>query len=199
LALLSMTASVAAKPKVKGPDPGAFRIENIRYEGDGCPPGSLVAALSDDGLAFTLSYSEMVVATGPGTDGANQSRRCQIQATVTVPPGWSYALASVDFHGFTSLQAGVTARLQSTYHITGESPDKSDAVAWSGAFEDDFQVVDLGSQEHPYFSRCGKGKKLQINSRIEVDNHANKQATGLLAVDTLDGEVYHLVWQSCSK
>jgi hypothetical protein len=192
-----MAAAAQAKPK--GPPTGTVRIESISYDGDGCPPGSLAAALSDDGLAFTLSYSEMVASVGPGTGAADKSRRCQIQATVTVPPGWSYALASVDFRGFASLQPGVVAHQQSTYHISGESPEKSDAVTWTGAFEDDFQIRDLGAGTEPYFSRCGKGKNLKITTRIDVDNHGDKKATGLLAVDTLDGEIYHLVWQTCTK
>ncbi len=196
---LVLLVGAAAQAKPKGPATGTVRIESIRYDGDGCPPGSVAAALSDDGLAFTLSYSEMVASAGPGSGAGEQSRRCQVQATLTVPPGWSYALASVDFRGFASLQPGVVAQQQSTYHISGESPEKSEAVSWSGAFEDNFQIRDLGAGGEPYFSRCGKGKHLQITTRIDVDNRADKKATGLLAVDTLDGEIYHLVWQSCTR
>jgi hypothetical protein len=40
--------------KDKGPAAGSVKIEGITYDGDGCPPGSLSLALSDDAQALTI-------------------------------------------------------------------------------------------------------------------------------------------------
>ena len=77
-------------------------------------------------------------------------------------------------------------------------PEQTAAFQWHGAFEDDFNVRDLGASSPPLFSRCGKGKNLQIRTQLDVDNHANPTGQGVVAIDSVDGEVYHLVWQSCS-
>jgi hypothetical protein len=172
-------------------------IDSIQSNGLGCPKGSTAAVVSPDGEALTVSFSQFQATVSPG--GGSQAKvKCQLHIKLSIPAGWSYALASVDYRGFIALDDKVTASRQSRYHITGESPETTASTDFNGAVNDDYYVRDIGGDAPPYQSRCGKGKNLMIQSELDIDNSANPQGTGLITVDTLDSEVYHLTWQTCS-
>jgi hypothetical protein len=181
----------------KKPAPTTVAIDSVTYSGDGCPAGSVVVTLSPDGEAFTVAFSQLFAAVGSGVAPEDAAHRCKLHLKLTVPPGWSYALASVDYRGFVALEPGLTATRQSRYHISGESPEKTVGSTWSGAFEDSYMVRDLGdgAPAPAYWSRCGKGKNLMIESRLDVKGGSGE---GLVTVDALDGEIFHLVWRQCS-
>ena len=183
--------SLAKKPP---PHPTGVSIDSVAYSGDGCPPGSVSVTLSPDGEAFTVAYSQLFAAVGSGIAPGDAGHRCQLHVKLTVPPGWSYALASVDYRGYVALDTGVTASRQSRYHISGESPVRTLASTWTGAIDDSYAVRDLGAgaPEPAYWSRCGKGKNLTIESRLEVQG-----GEGLVTVDALDGEIFHVLWRQC--
>jgi hypothetical protein len=176
--------------------PTGVAIESITYSGDGCPAGSVAIGLSPDAEAFTVAFSQLFAAVGDGIAATDAEHRCQVHVKLTVPPGWSYALASVDYRGFVMLEPGMTATRQSKYHISGEAPVKTIGSTWTGPFDDSYAARDLGAgaPAPAYWSRCGKGKNLIIQTRAEVKGASGE---GLMTVDTLDGEVFHLVWRQC--
>jgi hypothetical protein len=190
--LLVVVASTAAHADPSTPT--GVVIERLQYSGDGCPPGSVSYNLSSDGQAFTVIYSKFSAQTGAAT-----RRQCQLHAMVSVPSGWSYALASVDFRGFASVDNGVVASEATTYHMSGETPETTATYEWKDGFDDDFDVRDLGAASPPYWSRCGKGKNLMIRTEISVDTSANPSGQGTIDIDSTDGEIYYLKWQRCSK
>lgn len=189
----SSTASLAKKP---APHPGGVSVESVTYNGTGCPAGSVSVVLSPDGEAMTVAFSQLFAAVGTGIAAADTSHHCKLHVKVNVPPGWSYALASVDYRGYVALDPGMTARRQSRYHISGESPVRTIASTWSGAVDDSYAVRDLGAgaPAPAYWSRCGKGKNLMIETRVDVQGASGQ---GLVTVDAVDGEIFHLVWQQC--
>jgi hypothetical protein len=172
-------------------------IEQLTYNGNGCPPGSTVVDVSPDGEAFTVIFSTMVAEVAPGADATHQKLKCKLHAKVRVPQGWSYAISSVDFRGFVALEPGVTASEQAKYHMSGESPETTKALTWNGAVEEDFNVRDVGGASPVYWSRCGKGKNLMITTELNISNQARPDASGFMVVDTVDGQVYHLLWKRC--
>jgi hypothetical protein len=121
-----------------------------------------------------------------------------VHIKLTVPAGWSYALAVVDYIGFAALDAGVTASRQTTYHISGEAPEQTVSYAWPGGFYDDYVIDDVGAGGPVYWSRCGKGKNLLIDSALAIDNHGHADAGGFVTVDAVDGAIFHLLWKQCS-
>jgi hypothetical protein len=190
------TPSLAKKPPPSAL-PTGVSIDSVTYSGDGCPPGSVAIGLSPDGEAFTVAFSSLFAAVGSGIAATDATHHCQLHIKLTVPPGWSYALASVDYRGYVALDPGLTATRQSRYHISGESPVKAVASTWTGAIDDNYAVRDLGAgaPAPAYWSRCGKGKNLIIENQLDVQGASGE---GLVTVDALDGEIFHLVWQQCS-
>jgi hypothetical protein len=197
--LIISTTNIASakKPTTTGPAQGSVSIQSIAFEGDGCPPGSATASLSPDGQAFTVIFSGFGASAGPTAKATDASHRCQLHVKVAVPKGWSYALSGVDFRGYVQLDPGVVASQQARYHLSGESPETTAAYTWQGAYDDDYAVRDIGATSPLYWSGCGKGKNLEIVTEVKVDNAQAPTQSGFLAVDSIDGEVFHLQWRAC--
>ena len=193
LALFSWTSPATAK-KAK---PDSFAIEKIDYSGEGCPPGSVSASTTSDAGAFIVLFSQMYAQAAPNVGSAAAKQKCQLHLQLAVPKGWSYALTAVDFRGFAALDESIDASEESTYHMSGESPETTAAFRWHGAFEDEFAVEDIGAHAPPYWSRCGGGKNLMITTTIAVDASANRAGSGLLELDDVDGQLFHVAWQAC--
>jgi hypothetical protein len=54
--------------------------------------------------------------------------------------------------------------------------------------------------DFPQWSRCGTGRDLRLSTEIAVDNSRNRAGSGLMSVDSMDGEMvqtYHLDWTRC--
>ncbi len=178
------------------PGPG-IAIEQLTYSGNGCPPGSTVLDVSPDGEAFTVIFSTMVVEVVPGVAAQPQKLKCKLHAKVNVPAGWSYAISNVDFRGFVALEPGVTAAEEARYHMSGESPESTKALTWAGSVEEDFNVRDVGAASPIYWSKCGKGKNLMIATEIRISNQGHPDASGFMVLDSIDGQIYHLLWKRC--
>lgn len=194
VALLSTWTSPARAKKEKS---DSFAIERIDYSGEGCPPGSVAASATADAGAFIVVFSRMFAQAGPGVDAAAAKQKCQVHLQLAVPKGWSYALTAVDFRGYAAIDTAVVASQATTYHMSGESPESTAAFRWQGAFDDEYAVADVGGGAPPYWSRCGGGKNLMITTTITVDNRANRAGGGLLELDDVDGQLFHLEWQTC--
>ncbi|MGZ3425027.1 MAG: DUF4360 domain-containing protein [Polyangia bacterium] len=197
-ALVSFSHSSPAQKK-SSPNPNSVTIDSVDYSGNGCPAGSLSAAITPDAQRFIFIFSKLYAQAGPGIDSAATSQQCRIHVKLTVPKNWSYALDMVDFNGFASLDSSVSASQQTTYHMSGESPDTTAAFTWQGVFDDEYSVQDLGGSSPPYWSRCGGGKNLMVTTKVAVDNTANRAGSGILEVDDVDGVMLHLSWQRCGN
>jgi len=193
-AALFLATPALAKPPA--PSAAQVTIDSVSYSGPGCPAGSAAANLSPDAQAFTIGFSKLAVAQGEGATGPIKSS-CTLHLKVSIPSGWSYALATVDYVGYVSLDPGLTASRQSTYHISGEAPEQTVAYDWPSGYQGDYFVDDIGAGEPAYWSRCGKGKNLMIDTQIAIDATGNPKGSALVTVDSVDGEVYHLIWRQC--
>jgi Domain of unknown function (DUF4360) len=171
-------------------------IQVVTYEGDGCTTATPV--ITDDKEAFTLIFDDFITSVQPG--GARKTKRkCKVTLQVTVPKGWTYALSSVDFRGYAMLEAGVSARQLNTYHIQGEGPERSVSLDTRGPLDDTFAVRDVGGPVvQPQFARCGKGKFVKITTDVTVERPpGDNVSSGFLALDSVDGQVYHMLWKRC--
>lgn len=196
--MTSFSASSSAK-KPDAPDIGAVSVESVDYSGDGCPAGTVATHISPDAEAFTVIFSQFLAEVGPAAAVTSARRQCKLHVKLSVPRGWSYALSGTDFRGYATLDPGVVATRQSTYHMSGESPETTAQYRWQGAFDDDYAVRDLGGDAAAYWSRCGGGKNLMITTVLQVDGGGSGGGAGVLDVDSVDGEVHHLSWRKCER
>jgi hypothetical protein len=179
----------------KAPPANQVSIDSVQVTGgDACR--NAVAVVSPDAQAFTVGFLQFDAGVGQGPTISSKAK-CHVHLKVSIPAGWQYALANVDYFGYVALDPGVTGSRQSTYHFSGEAPDKTAAYTWSPGVADFYQVFDVAASAPLYYSRCGKGKNIMIDTQISVDNSANPSGQGYLTVDVIDGEALHLVWQQC--
>src|SRR5512134_2701401 len=75
---------------------GPITVESLTYEGSGCPAGSVALNLSPDRTAFTLLFDAYVVEVGPETPKKERARECTVDAVLSAPPGWSWAIVGTD-------------------------------------------------------------------------------------------------------
>jgi hypothetical protein len=178
------------------PPSGTVIMESLTYDGAGCPPGSAGADISPDGQALTVTYSNLTTEVGPGTP-ATRAIECRLRLKLRVPKGWSYALENVDFRGYTFLEDGVSAEQRTRFHIQGEAPETGAVAQLDGPADEDYLLQALGTGEPLRWSRCGKGKFVDVRTRLSLSNQGAPDATGVLVVSSTDAQIYRLKWQRC--
>ena len=112
-------APVASADPVEAPNPGEVYIQDITYNGSGCPIGTVAENVSDDNQAFTLTFSDYIAEAGPGVSIRDGRRNCQVTLDLHVPQGWQFSLASFDYRGYVFLDEGMQA-VHSTFITSKE-------------------------------------------------------------------------------
>ena len=109
-----IASALAAAP---GPNPSQTYIAGLTYGGTGCPPGTVASSFSPDRTTFTMIFDSFIASSGPGVPVTDSRKNCQINVDMRYPSGWSYSIVSVDYRGYASLPAGVSATQKATYYL----------------------------------------------------------------------------------
>jgi len=192
-ALFLSTSAMAAQPPW-------VTIQGITYAGTGCPAGSVSQNISNDYKAFTLLFDEYVVEAGPGVSRREGRKACQINVDMQFPQGWSYSIMDVDYRGYVSLDRGVTGVAQSDYYFQGQRGSARLSTTFRGPIDQDYEYRDSLGISAVVWSPCGASRSLNMKTQIRVDNNRARRGTGLLTVDSVDGQleqVYGIQWRRC--
>jgi hypothetical protein len=182
LPFASFATPAAAAPAA---DP-VVTLKILSSNGAGCPAGSSVSATVPSQEAFTVSYSQFRVLGG-------DYKNCLVTMQVTAPPGWTYAVYSVDNRGYGVLDEGARARIQNNSWFTGFSWTLTSDGSVTGPFDDFWQTTNSGPL---LFAPCNRSFNLNINSTLRVVGPATSSME-LFATDVRASIIYHLQWKRC--
>src|SRR5262245_36307515 len=177
-------------------------IDIVTVNGSGCPPGSAAVAVAPDNTAFTVTYSQYLAQVGVGARPTDFRKNCQLNVSVHVPQGFTYAIARVDYRGFASLAAGATGMERANYYFQGMAQTEFRTHNFSGALEDNWQTSDETDIADLVYHPCGMLRNLNITTELRVSAGTSNPATttSFLAMDSTDGDintVYHFHWAHC--
>lgn len=213
-ALLTLSASAFAveREPVPGsgsvtPPAGAVKIKSISAIGSGCPDQSTYSTnISDDAQAFTVTFSDFYAEVGPGIPLSAGRKNCALTATLQIPNGYQFSVATFNYRGFMDLSEKVKAEHTTTYYFQGQSETGKFVATEVGPQAQDFVYTDKVGLESVYlpnvWSPCNLDRALIINPSIRVSKLAGApaDAQGLITNDSVDGEiqqVFGLIWRKC--
>jgi hypothetical protein len=183
------------------PDPSQVFIENLTFSGTGCAPGTVLSEVAPDAKSVSIYFDSFVAEAGPHIALTNSVKMCKLALSVHAPAGWSFAIPTVDYHGYMLLDDQVTGTTQATYSFAGSMLQATAQSSWTGPKDDDYVVRDQIGMANLVWSPCTTADRaLNINATVRVNNHANPAGTGMLTVDSIDGkvlQVYGLTWRAC--
>lgn len=183
-----------------GSVPEYVQIRNVSFAGSGCPAGSVAQNIAPDLKALTLLFDSYVASIGPNEPFSNKRRNCQINIDFAYPNGWSYALVTFDYRGFVDLEPGIMGTQQASYYFQGRQQTSSFRTLMQGPVSRNYQARDVLDVSASVWSPCGEFRSLNINTELRLDNMRNRNGSGLITVDSIDGHVtqnYGIAWRRC--
>jgi hypothetical protein len=180
--------------------PDYVRIRNITWNGTGCPLGTTAANVSPDLQAFTLIFSQFAAEVGPGVSIREKTKFCQVNLDLDFPSGWSFTVFTADYRGYAAVDRGITGTIDSTYYFQGDARQARLSTRIAGAYDSDYLIRDTLGVDAYVWSPCGAQRALNIKTQATLTTPANRNARGLLTVDSIDGQfkqIYRIAWQRC--
>src|SRR5262245_56650539 len=95
------TEAITSATTVPVVNPSGVYFANITANGTGCPAGSWDAAISEDGKAFTVTFSQYETTVEPGQ--ALSIKDCALGIDLQTPSGFSFAVSGFYYQGYAIL------------------------------------------------------------------------------------------------
>jgi hypothetical protein len=194
----AVAASLSAQAPNGLPDPvpAGFNITSLSINGSGCPPGTANYTLSGDGSAINMTFSKYFAQAGPGIPISMNRRNCQLTLGVSIPPGFSFGISSIDYHGYNQLDNEVTVDQGAIYYFQGERKQGTARSTLTGPIigtnytrSDSFDLVSTVS------SPCGGDVVLNIGTDVRTNNANNRAGRGYISTDSIFDIAFQ--WQKC--
>ncbi|WP_255949285.1 DUF4360 domain-containing protein [Streptomyces odontomachi] len=167
--------------------------------GSGCPAGTAAVAASADNTAFTVTYSDYLAQAGGGTSATESRKNCQLSLNVSVPQGFTYAIASADYRGYAYLGSGASLVQKASYYFMGSSETSSSTHQINGPLDDNWHTNDSTNYADLVWAPCGVTRNFNINTELRVSAGSSGE-TSFATMDSTDGSVsttYQLSWMEC--
>jgi hypothetical protein len=199
-ALLPLLTPVAAIQAVEPPT-GTLGFELVVTNGHGCPPGSIDWYLSPDNTAFVLNYRAHLASAGAGALPTDARMNCQAAVNLTAPPGYTYAISSVDYAGTAHIAAGATANARANYYSAGMPTGAYPSKRYPGPFDGTWGWTETVQPEAMVYYPCGEARMININTEVRVSiGTSDPAAASWISFNGTEGGVstrYHLTWVAC--
>ncbi|GGK98728.1 DUF4360 domain-containing protein [Mangrovihabitans endophyticus] len=164
----------------------AITVEVIASNGSGCAPGTATVASNGDNTGFRVRYRDFAAKAGSDAAAVDRRKNCQLGVLVTIPSGWTIAIASANYRGKASLLSGATALQRTSYYWQGSSStDRKDAT-FTGPLNGLWTTWDVAPVLT--YAACGSASVLNINTELRVDA-GTSSGTSRMSMNTTEGDV----------
>ncbi|MGN9910181.1 DUF4360 domain-containing protein [Phytohabitans sp. LJ34] len=198
---LSLPGSAQAEPTEAAateaaPD-AAIAIDVVAAAGSGCPPGTLRVIGNADNTGFRIRYTTFVAEAGGGADVADRRKNCQAALLVSVPAGWTFAVASAEYRGRLRLDSGATALHRTNYYWQGSSENNQEDHPFSGPASGAWRASD--SAYALVYKPCNEQRILNVNTELRVDEGtSSRKNTISMSSSEADVEtLFNFTWRRC--
>lgn len=201
-----------------GPAPFPIQVKVIRTMGDGCPDGSVTAALTPDQTTVSVLFDQLLTNVPPANPSPMLGHKsCSVTLDVKFAGQYRVAVVGSDINGFVHVPANATSKISvkhwSMFDMGGRNAAKMNIDRdFTGPTEQNVQILTRFA-DVPMWSYCGTQMRnnmdlpfMTINIEL-TSNNQNPTENLLAAIDSLDfttsGLAYHLAWtedrKSCPK
>ncbi|OIW27131.1 hypothetical protein CONLIGDRAFT_656331 [Coniochaeta ligniaria NRRL 30616] len=191
-------AAFCAPVTVSSRQAAQIQFTSITTSGPGCPQGSITTDVTADVTAFTLGFDKYQTLVGPGVDGSNREKSCDIFLSLRYPLGCTSAVINTTYHGFAQLDSGVVGTLSVAYILspgsTTNSPPPAMFPASSWSIGEVYTKRDSVTATENIQNTNQRDVSLTIRTRIMLIV-ANSTMAGTLSID--DATVAITTAQGC--
>lgn len=188
---VSGSAAEAAVPEE------AIHVDVVAANGSGCPPGTIRVSENADRSGFRIRYTSFVAEAGGTADVTDRRKNCQAALLVTVPAGWTFAIASAEYRGRARLDSSATALHRTNYYWQGSSENNQADHTFSGPLNSTWR-----SDDRAYvltYGPCGDQRILNVNTELRVDE-GNSSRRNVMTMSGSEGDVdtlFNFSWRRC--
>jgi uncharacterized protein DUF4360 len=184
-------AALAAVPE------GTVTFEVIAANGSGCPSGTATVIGNSDKTGFRIRYSDFVAEAGGGAEATARRKNCQISVLVSVPAGWTFAIAEANYRGRARLYTGATALQRTNYYWQGSSENSSTEETFAGPLSGYWATKDVAPVL--IYTPCADQQVLNVNTELRVDAGASA-GRSTMSMRSSEGDVdtlFNFSWTRC--
>jgi hypothetical protein len=194
---LSTPAHAAAEETAAAVPGGNVTLEVIAANGSGCAPGTATVIGNSDKSGFRIRYHDFVAEAGGGADATDRRKNCQVGVLVTVPAGWTFAIAEAAYRGRARLQSGATALQRTNYYWQGSSRNSSTEETFTGPYNGFWATQDVAPAL--VYTPCSEQKVLNINTELRIDAGSSSGKSSM-SMRSSEGDVdtlFNFAWTQC--
>jgi hypothetical protein len=195
----ALVPGIASADDAAAPPTGKVTLAVNTVNGSGCPAGTATVTMLPDNTGFKITYSAFRAEDGGTAATTDFRKNCQVNLDVSIPGGFTFAVASANYFGKAYLQSGTTALERSNYYYQGSSENNYIEHAINGPLNGTWRVNDVTADADLVWSPCGEVRNLNINTELRV-NAGTSTTKNWISMKSSDGEVYTVVnfqWATC--
>jgi hypothetical protein len=195
--VLALSLSTPADAAVAAVPDGNVTLEVVAANGSGCAPGTAAVLPKADKTGFRIRYYDFVAEAGGAADPTDRRKNCQIGVLVTVPAGWTFAVAEAEYRGRARLSAGATALQRTNYYWQGSSANSSTEETFTGPLNGYWNTSDVAPVL--IYTPCAEQRVLNINTELRVDGGPSG-ARSSMSMRSSEGDVdtlFNFSWVRC--
>jgi hypothetical protein len=194
---LAAPAHAAGEQAVAAVPEGNVTVEVIAANGSGCAPGTASVIGNSDKSGFRIRYYDFVAEAGGGADPTDRRKNCQVGVLVTVPAGWTFAVAEADYRGRAKLYSGATALQRTNYYWQGSSQNSTTDETFAGPFHGYWNTRDVAPVL--IYTPCTEQRVLNVNTELRVDSGTSSGKSSM-SMRSSEGDVdtlFNFSWTRC--